>query len=184
MQNQLWKACSGCSWGCWEKCLLSRCTPKHCICWQSLDDILCMLHGNHKPPYTRSNVDWSPSLLIEHSCKPSLPTQSFPSNLVARPIKQGQPFAAQMACLTSTTGIWSWRTCTSIKRKVSDTNLQAAVAQGLQHCNTKPAAPRPRRRSRRSNKAHMPLLSRECRHCSVHTYAMGMVGAPGQHLSE
>ncbi len=87
------------------------------------------------------------------------------TDAVARPSKQGKP----STCLTST-GIWSGRTRTSIKRKVSDTNLQAAVAQGLQHCNTKPGAPRPRRRRRRSNKAHMPLLSRESSDTAASTH--------------
>ncbi len=52
-----------------------RCAPRHCTCWQSLD-ILCMLHGSHKPPVTCSN--WSPPLLTGYLHKPSSLTQSFP----------------------------------------------------------------------------------------------------------
>ncbi len=127
----------------------------------SMADIGCKQGGSQRKIDSFPSQPQDPSV-TQHAGKGA--TESHPAVLVHHQTETGAAArpSKQMACncLTSA-GIWSGRTRTSIKRNVSDTTLQAAVAQGLQHCNTKPGVPWPRRRRRRSNKAHMPLLSRE-----------------------
>ncbi len=130
---------------------------------RKIDSFRCTLQP--RDPSFPQHADKSASESRLRNDPPELVHRQTKTDAVARPSKQGEP----STCLTST-GIWSGRTRTSIKRKVSDTNLQAAVTQGLQHCNTKPGAPRPRRRRRRSNKAHMPLLSRESSDIAASTH--------------
>ncbi len=138
---------------------------------RKIDSFPCTLQPEDPPvtqhadaSTTKSVLESNPAVLVPHQTE---------QGAVVGPSRQGKPAAAQVACPTST-GIWSGRTRTSVKRKVSDTNLQVASAQGLQHCTTKPDATRPRRRRRRRNKAHLPLLSRESADIAACTHSTHM----------
>ena len=63
--------------------MVFRCISRRCTCWQSSDDILCMLHGSHMPPNTCSG--WSPSLPTGYLHKLSSPTRSFSRSYLGSP---------------------------------------------------------------------------------------------------